>query len=69
VHEGSSRLAPGYSVEAEEAGGLILRRPDGSRVAVFAFSAFGPAPESIRLAAEEDRRVLDGGEEDGRGEG
>jgi hypothetical protein len=64
VHEGSSRLPPGYSLEAEEAGVLVLRRPDGSTVAVFAFSAFGPAPESIGLAAEEDQRVPGAGKED-----
>jgi hypothetical protein len=46
---------------------MVLRRPDGPTVAVFAFSAFGPTPGSMRLAAEEDRRVLDGEEEDDGG--
>ena len=62
-------LPPGYSLETEGSGCLVLRRADGSAVAVYAFSAFGPTPESIRLAAEEDRRALRGGEEGTGGEG
>jgi hypothetical protein len=48
-------------------------RSDGSAVASFAFSAFGPTPEAIREAAEEDyrkgRRRAQGDEdgEEGRG--
>lgn len=67
VPEGSPRLPPSCPLEAEEADVLVLRRPDGPTVAVFAFSAFGPTPGSMRLAAEEDRRVLDGEEEDDGG--
>ena len=48
-------LPPGYSLEAGEPGRLVLGRPDGSAVAAFAFSAFGPTPEAIHEAAEEDR--------------
>jgi len=49
------RLPPGYSLEAEGRGLLVLRRSDGSAVSAFAFSAFGPTPEAIYEAAEEDR--------------
>jgi hypothetical protein len=46
---------------------LVLRRSDGSAVASFAFSAFGPTPEAVREAAEEDyrkgRRRAQGGED------
>ncbi len=55
-NEGSPRLPPGYSLEAKGPDLLVLRRPDGSVVAAFAFSAFGPTPESIRETAEEDLR-------------
>ena len=54
--KGSPRLPPGYSLKAKEPDLLVLRRADGSAVAAFAFSAFGSTPESIREAAEEDRR-------------
>ncbi len=50
------RLAPGLSLEAEDPGWLVLVRADGSVVAAFDFSAFGPTPEAVREAAEEDRR-------------
>ena len=49
-------LPAGYSLESGGPGRLVLRRGDGSAVAVFAFSAFGPTPEAVREAAEEDRR-------------
>ncbi len=49
------RLPPGYSLEAGDPGRLVLRRSDGTVVAAFAFSAFGPTPEAIHEAAEEDR--------------
>jgi hypothetical protein len=52
------RLPEGYSLEAGEGGSLVLRRPDGSVVGIFALTALGPTPESIRLAAEEDQRVI-----------
>ena len=48
-------LPAGYSLEAEGRGLLVLRRADGSAVCAFAFSAFGPTPEAVREAAEEDR--------------
>jgi hypothetical protein len=69
VHEGPSRLSPGYSLAIEQADGPVSGRPNGCTVAVLALSAFGPAPESIHLAVEEDRRVLDGAEEDDGGGG
>ena len=50
-----TRLPPGYSLEAGGPSRLVLKRADGSVVAAFAFSAFGPTPEAIREAAEEDR--------------
>src|SRR5215211_1301439 len=56
--DGSARLPEGYSVEAEGGDLLLLRRADGSAVAAFAFSAFGPTPETLREAAEEDLRRL-----------
>ncbi len=67
------RLPAGYSLEAEGQDRLVLRRADGSAVCAFAFSAFGPTPEAVREAAEEDRlrrreRGLAGDEEAGRGE-
>jgi hypothetical protein len=49
-------LPKGYSVEAEGENVLLLRRADGSAVAAYAFSAFGPTPETLREAAEEDSR-------------
>jgi hypothetical protein len=49
-------LPKGYSVEAEGENVLLLRRADGSAVAAYAFSAFGPTPETLREAAEEDLR-------------
>jgi len=49
-------LPEGYSVEAEGENLLLLRRADGSAVAAYAFSAFGPTPETLREAAEEDCR-------------
>jgi hypothetical protein len=49
-------LPEGYSVEAEGENLLLLRRADGSAVAAYAFSAFGPTPETLREAAEEDLR-------------
>ena len=48
-------LPPGYSLEAEGRNQLVLRRADGSGVCAFAVSAFGPTPEAVREAAEEDR--------------
>ena len=66
------RLPPGYSLEAEGRNRLVLRRADGSAVCTFVFSAFGPTPEAIREAAEEDRLRrrapgFAGEEEEGRG--
>ncbi len=66
------RLPPGYSLEGGGLGRLVLARADGSAVAAFAFSAFGPTPEAVRDAAEEDRirrRASGpaGDEEEGRG--
>ncbi len=60
------RLPPGYSLEAGDRGLLVLRRADGSAVAAFAFSAFGPTPEAVHDAAEEDllRWRGPGGQED-----
>ena len=49
-------LPEGYRLEADGGNLLVLRRSDGSAVASFAFSAFGPTPEAIREAAEEDYR-------------
>jgi hypothetical protein len=71
--ESSLGLPEGYRLEAGGGNLLVLRRSDGSAVASFAFSAFGPTPEAIREAAEEDyrkgRRRAQGGEdgEEGRG--
>lgn len=63
------RLPPGYSLEAQGPGRLVLRHADGSAVAAFAFSAIGPTPEAVREVAEEDRlrqRIQGGaGEEEG----
>ncbi len=66
-------LPSGYSLEAEGRNRLVLGRADGSAVCAFAFSAFGPTPEAVGEAAEEDRlrrraRGLAGDEETGRGE-
>ncbi|MDP9480429.1 MAG: hypothetical protein M3R38_33005 [Actinomycetota bacterium] len=70
-NEGSAMLPPGYSLEAGEPGLLLLRCPDGSVAAAFAFSAFGPTPQTILEAAEADRlrrRTPGGGEgKEGRG--
>ncbi len=63
-------LPAGYSLEAGERDVLFLRRPDGTVVAAFAFSAFGPTPEAIYEAAEEDRlrrHAVAGGEEEEEG--
>ncbi|MDQ3362146.1 MAG: hypothetical protein M3534_10860 [Actinomycetota bacterium] len=60
------RPPPGYSQKAGGPGRLVLRRADGSTVAVFAFSAFGPTPEAIREAAEEDRPRPPPGDTDGQ---
>ena len=54
--EPSLGLPEGYRLEAGGGNLLVLRRSDGSAVASFAFSAFGPTPEAIREAAEEDYR-------------
>ena len=54
--ESSLGLPEGYRLEAGGGNLLVLRRSDGSAVASFAFSAFGPTPEAIREAAEEDYR-------------
>jgi hypothetical protein len=71
--DASARLPEGYSIEAEGENLLLLRRADGSVVAAFAFSAFGPTPGTLREAAEEDlqrlrrdRRAWEGAE-DGKG--
>jgi hypothetical protein len=69
MHEGYAILPSGYSLQAERPGRLVLRRADGSTVATFAFSAFGPSPDSVRLAAEEDQRVLGKGGEEQEGGG
>ena len=53
--EPAMRLPSGYSLEAEGRDRLVLRRADGSAVCAFAFSAFGPTPDAVREAAEEDR--------------
>ena len=58
-------LPEGYRLEAGGGNLLVLRRSDGSAVASFAFSAFGPTPKTLREAAEEDLRRL--GVADGRG--
>ncbi|MEW6635718.1 MAG: hypothetical protein AB1425_02770, partial [Actinomycetota bacterium] len=64
------RLPEGYFLEAGEGNHLVLRRADGSAVGVFALTALGPTPESIRLAAEEDYRVMERrGREEGEREG
>ncbi len=54
--EASIELPPGYRLEAGGGNLLVLRRSDGSAVTSFAFSAFGPTPEAVRGAAEEDLR-------------
>ena len=65
-------LSPGYSLQMEGRGRLVLGRADGLAVCAFAFSAFGPTPDAVREAAEDDRlrrraRGLAGDEETGRG--
>ena len=45
------RLPPGYSLDESDPDVVILRRPDGTTVAVF--SASGATPESIQQAAWE----------------
>lgn len=66
---GEELLPEGYFLKVEEGNSVVLHRRDGSVVGVFAFTAFGPTPESIRLAAEEDQRSLEyrGGEGGERG--
>jgi hypothetical protein len=65
--ESSVGLPEGYRLEAGGGELLVLRRSDGSAVASFAVSAFGPTPEAVREAAEEDyrkgRRRAQGGED------
>ena len=56
MKESSPVLPEGYRLEAGGGNLLVLRRSDGSAVASFTFSAFGPTPEAIREAAEEDYR-------------
>jgi len=60
------RLPPVYSPKAGGPGRLVLVRADGSTVAVFAFSEFGPTPEAIREAAEEARLRPPPGDTDGQ---
>jgi len=74
--DGSARLPEDYSIAAEGPDLLLLRRADGSVVAAFAFSAFGPTPETLREAAEEDlqrlrrdRRAWEGAEDGKEGRG
>ena len=52
MDEGTLRLPPGYRTETEDPDFVVLRGPDGSRVAVF--GATGAKPEHIHRAAEED---------------
>ena len=52
MREETLRLPPGYRLEEEDPDFVVLRGPDGSRVAVF--SALGAKPEYIRRAAAED---------------
>lgn len=47
-------LPEGYYLEEEEPDFLILRRPDGSMVGVFAFP--DATPETIGKAAKDDAR-------------
>ena len=53
MREEPLRLPPGYRLEEDDPDFVVLRGPDGSRVAVF--SATAAKPEHIRTAAEEDR--------------
>lgn len=52
------RLPEGYTIEPYEHQTeqtiLVLKRPDGSPVAGFEFSAIGPGPKAIYNAAWED---------------
>jgi hypothetical protein len=52
MHDESSWLPPGYSLDGSCPDILVLRRPDGTTAAVF--SALGATPESIQQAAWED---------------
>ncbi len=52
MREETLRLPPGYRLEEEDPDFVVLRGPDGSRVAVF--SAMRAKPEYISRAAEED---------------
>lgn len=52
MREVTLRLPPGYRTDREDPDFVVLRDPDGCRVAVF--SALGAKPESVRRAAEKD---------------
>ena len=54
MREEPLRLPPGYRLEGEDPDFVVLRGPDGSRVAVF--NALGAKAEHIRTAAAEEDR-------------
>jgi hypothetical protein len=56
MHDAHHWLPAGYAVDILDPDVLILRREDGSMVA--AFSARGSTSESVRRAAEDDRRSI-----------
>jgi hypothetical protein len=58
MREEPLRLPPGYRLEEDDPNFVVLRGPDGSRVAVF--SALGAKPEYIRRAAEDFEKANPG---------
>jgi hypothetical protein len=54
LEEEEIRLPEGYSLEEEEPDFLILRRPDGSVVGIFAFP--DATAQTIQQTAEKDAR-------------
>lgn len=61
------RLPEGYKIEATAENNLMLKRPDGSPVVVFEFSAFGPEPSNIMQIAWDDAEWVQ--QDAGRGSG
>ncbi len=59
MREEPLRLPLGYRIEQGDPDFIVLRGPDGSRVAVF--SAVGAKPEHIRRAAQENSEKLNYG--------
>lgn len=60
------RLPEGYGLEMQrgELDYLVLKRPDGTLVAAFEFSAVGPGPSRIMQIAWEDAEWLEQTQQD-----